>query len=93
MSFAVNFRDVLDPGRQILVLARPGSFGLGPEVAVKVDIASSLAPEVTSSYVTIWVRVGVNRARALYDIVVSSVFHTFLFCSIEFQTMYPASFS
>ena len=57
------------------------------------DIASSSAPEVTSSYVTIWVRVGVNRARDLYDIVVSSVFHTFLFCSIEFWTMHSASFS
>ena len=29
------------------------------------DIASSSAPEVTSLYVTIWVRVGVNRARGL----------------------------
>ena len=57
------------------------------------DIASSSAPEVTSSYVTTWVRVGVNRAQALYDIVASSVFHTFPFCSIEFWTMYSASFS
>ena len=57
------------------------------------DIALSSAPEVTSSYVTTWVRVGVNRARALYDTVVSSVFHTFLSCSIEFWTMYSASFS
>ena len=29
------------------------------------DIALSSAPEVTSSYVTTWVRVGVNRARGL----------------------------
>ena len=57
------------------------------------DIASSSAPEVTSSYVTTWVRVGVNRARALYDTVVSSVFHPFPFVSIEFWTMYSASFS
>ena len=29
------------------------------------DIASSSAPEVTSSYVTTWVRVGVSRARTV----------------------------
>ena len=57
------------------------------------DIASSSAPEVTSSYVTTWVRVGVNRAQVLYDTVVSSVFHMFPFASIEFWTMYSASFS
>ena len=57
------------------------------------DIALSSAPEVTSSYVTTWVRVGVNRAQALYDTVVSSVFHTLLFVSIEFWTMYSSSFS
>ena len=57
------------------------------------DIALSSAPEVTSLYVTTWVRVGVNRAQALYDTVVSSVFHTLLFCSIEFWTMHSASFS
>ena len=50
------------------------------------------APEVTSSYVTTWVRVGVNRARALYDTVVSSVFHRLPFASIEFWTMHSASF-
>ena len=57
------------------------------------DIALSSAPEVTSSYVTTWVRVGVNRARVLYDTVVSSVFHTLLSCSIEFWTIHSASFS
>ena len=46
---------------------------------IRGDIALSLAPEVTSSYVTTWVRVGVNRAQALYDTVVSSVFHTIPF--------------
>ena len=57
------------------------------------DIASSSAPEVTSSYVTTWVRVGVSRARTLYDTVVSRMFHLFLFASIEFWTMYSATFS
>ena len=57
------------------------------------DIASSLAPEVTSLYVTTWVRVGVNRAQALYDTVVSSTFHLFPLVSIEFWTMHSASFS
>ena len=57
------------------------------------DIAPSSAPEVASSYATTWVRVGVNRAQALYDTVASSVFHMFPFCSIEFWTMYSASFS
>ena len=57
------------------------------------DIALSSAPEVTSSYVTTWVRVGVNRAQALYDTVVSSGFHTLLFVSIEFWTMHSAYFS
>jgi hypothetical protein len=42
-----------------------------------VDITLSSAPEVTSSYVMTWVRVGVNRARALYDTVVSSTFCEF----------------
>ena len=58
-----------------------------------IDIALSSAPEVTSSYVMTWVRVGVNRARALYDTVVSSVFHPLLFVSIEFWMMHSASFS
>ena len=49
------------------------------------DIASSSAPEVTSSYVTIWVRVGVNRARTLYD---RSSFQHILLVSIEFWTMF-----
>ena len=57
------------------------------------DIALSSAPEVTSSYVTIWVRVGVNRAQALYDTIVSSMFHLLPFVSIEFWTMHSASFS
>ena len=57
------------------------------------DIVLSSAPEVTSSYVTTWVRVGVNRAQALYDTVVSSGFHTLLFVSIEFWTMHSAYFS
>ena len=68
------------------------------------DIALPLAPEVTSSYVTIWVRVGVNRAWALYDTVVSStfclfplhsgrcstIFRQFLLCSVRFQ-YFPCS--
>ena len=57
------------------------------------DIASSSAPEVTSSYVTTWVRVGVSRARTLYDTVVSRMFRLFPFASIEFWTMYSATFS
>ena len=58
------------------------------------DIALSSAPEVTSSYVTTWVRVGVNRARALYDTVVSSVFHTLLFVpSSSGRCFPPASLS
>ena len=67
----------------------------GPENIDRIqsDIALSSAPEVTSSYVTTWVRVGVNRAQALYDTVVSSVFHTLLSCSIEFWTMHSTSFS
>ena len=52
------------------------------------EIASSSAPEVTSLYVTTWVRVGVNRAQVLYDTVVSSVFHTFPSVSIEFWTIF-----
>ena len=58
-----------------------------------IDIASSSAPEVTSSYVTTWVRVGVNRAWALYDTVVSSTFYLLPFVSIEFWTMRSISFS
>ena len=50
---------------------------LGLTVVLIGDIVSSSAPEVTSSYVTIWVRVGVNRARALYDTVVSRMFCLF----------------
>ena len=73
-------------GKPTTALAERGSHSLS-------DIALSSAPEVTSSYVTTWVRVGVNRAQALYDIVVSSVFHTLLSCSIEFWTMHSASFS
>ena len=57
------------------------------------DIALSSAPEVTSSYVTTWVRVGVNRARALYDTIVSSMFSLLPLVSIEFWTMHSASFS
>ena len=60
---------------------------------IGLDIASSSAPEVTSSYVTTWVRVGVNRARALYDTAVSSVFHTLPFASLEFWMMYSPRFS
>ena len=56
------------------------------------DIAPSSAPEVASSYATTWVRVGVNRAQALYDTVTSSVFHTFPLYSIEFRTMHSVSF-
>ena len=57
------------------------------------DIASSSAPEITSTYVMTWVRVGVNRAWALYDTVVSSMFHLFPLVSIEFWTMHSANFS
>ena len=57
------------------------------------DIASSSAPEVTSSYVTTWVRVGVNRARTCTIQVVSSMFRVFPLCSIEFWMMHSASFS
>ena len=60
---------------------------------VSTDITLSSAPEVTSSYVTTWVRVGVNRARVLYDTVASTMFHLFPFVSIEFWTMRSASFS
>ena len=57
------------------------------------DIALSSAPEVTSSYVMTWVRVGVNRAQTLYDTVASSVFYLFPLVSIKFWTMCSASFS
>ena len=57
------------------------------------DIALSSAPEVTSSYVTTWVRVGVNRARACTIQVASSMFRSVPFVSIEFWTMRSASFS
>ena len=56
------------------------------------DIALSSAPEVTSSYVTTWVRVGVNRARICTIQVVSSVFHDIPPVSIEFWTMRSTSF-
>ena len=67
----------------------------GSELLLRVgsDIALSLAPEVTSSYVTTWVRVGVNRAQTLYNTVVSSPFHLFSCVSIEFWTMHSTSFS
>ena len=71
----------------------PNRLGIMSTDDICCDIALSSAPEVTSPYVTTWVRVGVNRAQALYDTVVSSVFHTLLFDSIEFWTMYSASFS
>jgi hypothetical protein len=74
-------------------LTRFAFYSYDPTSDTFADIALSSAPEVTSSYVTTWVRVGVNRARALYDTVVSSVFHTLLSCSIEFWTMHSASFS
>ena len=57
------------------------------------DIALPSAPEVTSLYVTTWVRVGVNRARTMYDTIVSSMFYLIPFVSIEFWTMHSASFS
>jgi hypothetical protein len=58
------------------------------------DIASSSAPEVTSSYVTTWVRVGVNRARACTIQVVSSMFHSVpLFPSSSGRCIPPASLS
>ena len=57
------------------------------------DIALSSAPEVTSSYVTTWVRVGVNRARACTIQVVSSMFRDVPFVSAEFWTMHSAGFS
>ena len=59
----------------------------------EVDIASPSAPEVTSSYVTTWVRVGVNRARACTIQVVSSMFRSVPSDSIEFWTMYSTVFS
>ena len=60
---------------------------------IYLDIVSLSAPEVTSSYVTTWVRVGVNRTRACTIQVASSVFRSVLFVSIEFWTMRSASFS
>ena len=57
------------------------------------DIASSSAPEVTSSYVTTWVRVGVNRARACTIQVASSIFCSVPPASIKFWTMYSTVFS
>ena len=67
-----------------------------------VDIALSSAPEVTSSYVTTWVRVGVNRARdlvrygsfqriphlsVLFHRVLDDVFRQLLLVSIRFRTI------
>ena len=57
------------------------------------DIASSSAPEVTSLYVTTWVRVGVNRAQTCTIQVVSSMFRRVPFVSIEFWMMHSVSFS
>ena len=57
------------------------------------DIALSSAPEITSTYVMTWVRVGVNRARTCTIRVVSSMFRSVPFVSIEFWTMRSASFS
>ena len=57
------------------------------------DIASPSAPEITSSYVMTWVRVGVNRARACTIQVASRMIHSVLLDSIEFWTMYSVSLS
>ena len=70
-----------------------GNIKMELNIAGMHDIALSSAPEVTSPYVTTWVRVGVNQARALYNTVASTMFHLFLLASIEFWTMYSASFS
>ena len=66
------------------------------------DIGLSSAPEVTSSYVTIWVRVGVNRARVhvryrsfqriphhsvLFHRVLDDVFRQLLLVSLRFLTI------
>jgi hypothetical protein len=45
----------------------------------------SLAPEVTGLHVATWVRVGVNRARVLYNM---SSFYEFPLLSIEFWIIY-----
>ena len=63
------------------------------EWLIAIDIASSSAPEITSSYVMTWVRVGVNRAQACTIQVASCRFHSVLSDSIEFWTMYSISLS
>ena len=58
-------------------------------IDVVCDIALSSAPEVTSSYVTTWVRVGVNRARSLYD---TSSFQYIPLCSVCFHRVLDDAF-
>ena len=94
----VSAPETLDNENVQVQLFLPGMPSI--EASEVADIVSSLAPEVTSLYVTTWVRVGVNRARGLvryrsfqhvlsasvcFHRVLDDAFRQFLLVSVRFQ--------